>query len=78
MRQMQAELSFGDSNPHFNSVEHVMREAFQSADFTFHNPLPEPKGGRMKVTCLECGRKWRTTSFIPTCPGCGGSDVELA
>jgi DNA polymerase II large subunit len=30
------------------------------------------------VVCLECGRKFKTASMCPSCPKCGGSDVELA
>ena len=26
--------------------------------------------------CLECGRKFKTKSMLPTCPKCGGGDVE--
>lgn len=33
---------------------------------------------RIPVECLECGRKFRTASWTPTCPKCGGSDVEPA
>lgn len=32
------------------------------------NPFP--------VQCMECGRKFKTSSMLPTCPKCGGSDVE--
>jgi DNA polymerase II large subunit len=46
-------------------------------DITYHQPLPEKKRSRLKVVCLECNRKFSSSSFIPTCPGCGGSDVEL-
>ena len=32
----------------------------------------------MKVECLECGRKFKTTSMVPSCPKCKSSDIELA
>lgn len=31
----------------------------------------------MRVACLECQKKFRTTKDIPECPRCGGSDIEL-
>lgn len=31
---------------------------------------------KIRVECLECGRKFATTSMLPTCPACGGSDIE--
>ena len=76
MRQMQAELSFDDSS--YKSLDWALREVFKSADLSYHAPLPEPKRGRIKVVCLECNRKFSSSSFIPSCPGCGGSDIELA
>ena len=32
---------------------------------------------RIRVVCLECGRKFSTHSMLPECPKCGGSDIEL-
>jgi len=33
---------------------------------------------RIKVVCLECGKKFQTASMLPTCPKCKGSDIEPA
>ena len=33
---------------------------------------------KIAVQCLECGRKFRTSSMLPECPKCGGSDVDVA
>jgi Zn finger protein HypA/HybF involved in hydrogenase expression len=33
---------------------------------------------RVKVQCQECGKRFTTGSLCPTCPKCGGSDVDLA
>ncbi len=30
----------------------------------------------MRVQCMECGKKFRTSSMLPTCPKCHGSDIE--
>ena len=29
------------------------------------------------VECMECGRRVKTRSYIPECPKCGGSDIEV-
>ena len=31
-----------------------------------------------QVECLECGRKFKTTSMFPSCPKCKGSDIDIA
>lgn len=31
---------------------------------------------RVRVVCMECDRKFKTASIVPSCPKCGGSDVE--
>lgn len=33
---------------------------------------------KIKVVCLECGKKFSTASMLPTCTSCGGSDIEVA
>lgn len=35
------------------------------------------KDRRFKVECLECGRKFKTASMLPTCPKCKGSDIDV-
>ena len=35
------------------------------------------KDKRFKVECLECGRKFKTASILPTCPKCKGSDIDV-
>jgi ABC-type ATPase with predicted acetyltransferase domain len=32
---------------------------------------------KILVECQECGKKFKTGSICPSCPKCGGSDVEL-
>ena len=36
-----------------------------------------PKSEAILVECLECGKKFSTRSMIPTCPRCGGSDIDV-
>lgn len=31
---------------------------------------------RILVMCLECGKRFSTAKMVPSCPKCGGSDVE--
>jgi hypothetical protein len=82
MRQRQAELSFTDSTWVNASAERMAARAVEKLgreqDLTYHDPLPKARGRSFKVTCLECSRTFATRSFIPTCPGCGGSDCEPA
>lgn len=35
------------------------------------------KQPKIKVICLECGKKFQTTKAIPDCPKCGGADVDV-
>ncbi|MFQ5668556.1 MAG: hypothetical protein ACE5I7_19295 [Candidatus Binatia bacterium] len=32
---------------------------------------------KIQVQCQECGRKFSTASMLPSCPKCGGSDIDL-
>lgn len=36
-----------------------------------------PAKPRIKVECMECGKKFQTTNDIPYCPKCGGADIEV-
>ena len=36
------------------------------------------RAGTLSVECMECGRKFKTRSMLPSCPRCGGSDIDLA
>jgi Zn finger protein HypA/HybF involved in hydrogenase expression len=31
----------------------------------------------IKVECLECGKKFQTRSSLPSCPKCGGVDIDV-
>lgn len=33
---------------------------------------------KIKVQCMECGKKFSTSKMLPTCPKCGGSDIDIA
>ena len=33
---------------------------------------------KIKVQCLECGKRFSTRSMLPECPKCGGGDIDLA
>lgn len=65
MHKQQAELSFKDST-FITAVprkpSRVQRRATSS----------------IKVQCLECSRVFFTRTSIPSCPGCNGSDIDLA
>jgi len=38
---------------------------------------PVKRSHRFPVECLECGRKFSTSSMLPSCPRCGGSDIDV-
>ena len=42
------------------------------------NQRTEGDMDRIKVRCLECGKRFTTRSMLPECPKCGGGDIELA
>lgn len=35
------------------------------------------KNVAVKVQCMECGKKFSTRKFLPECPKCGGSDIDV-
>ena len=79
MRKIQQELTFDDSFYIEASVMDAVKSLGRMESFSsYHQPLPENKRNSIKVFCLECSRRFTTKSFIPTCPGCGSSDIELA
>lgn len=39
--------------------------------------LADLKTHKFPVVCLECEHKFKTSSNLPTCPKCGGSDIEV-
>jgi len=73
MRKMQAELSFDDASYKVSRAMVQLSEA--RPDFS---TLPMPRSRRIKVTCLECSYNFSTCNAVPSCPNCGGSDVDLA
>lgn len=32
---------------------------------------------RIKVVCLECGKKFSVRVYADTCPKCGGADIDV-
>jgi len=81
MRKRQQELFFEDSSWKGSNTERDVMRSFEAAgretDISHNEPLPERRRHLMKVVCLECSTKFTTRSHIPSCPGCGGSDIEL-
>jgi Zn finger protein HypA/HybF involved in hydrogenase expression len=73
MRQM---LSYGDTDT-MDSFDMKSIHAMGRQE-SLSDRVPMPGTRRLKVICLECEKKFTSASYIPTCPGCGGSDVELA
>lgn len=32
---------------------------------------------KIQVQCLECEKIFKTSSMLPNCPKCGGSDIDI-
>lgn len=49
----------------------------------YGNPTKKPvkkktlKKIKIHVVCLECEKRFLTTSMLPSCPRCGGSDIDV-
>lgn len=39
--------------------------------------MANTRAERVKIVCLECGEKFATTNLCPSCPKCGGSDIDV-
>lgn len=76
MRKQQAELSFDDSSYKVSrTIEQLSAETLEIEP----TRIPGPRGGSaLKLQCLECSRKFTSRNSLPECPGCGGSDIDLA
>lgn len=77
MRKMQNQMAFDDLD---NTDERMLTmqvgqivRGLQAAS----TMRPTNRSDRLKLICMECGSRFRSANQIPTCPGCGGSDVEL-
>ncbi len=53
-------------------------EAAKPATKTAAKPKRKAKATKMDLECMECGRKFRSSSMEPKCPKCGSYDIELA
>jgi DNA-directed RNA polymerase subunit RPC12/RpoP len=62
--RFQSEHGIGNAEPNHTFVTRLSRVQHISA--------------RVAVQCLECGRKFKTATLVPSCPKCGGSDIEVA
>ena len=43
-----------------------------------HEPARKAPAAKMRVECLECGHKFKTSSMDPRCSQCGSVDIEPA
>ena len=78
MRKKQAELNFHDSFYRDFDPGKELQRLGRVEDLTYNHPEPMPRmRHRLKLICLECSTLSSSSSAIPTCPGCGGSDLEL-
>ena len=69
--------------PEEKGVESITEIMGRKSLFRFNQ---ERKGGgnmsnvkkqKFAVKCLECGKQFKTSSSLPECPKCNGSDIDL-
>jgi hypothetical protein len=61
------------------SARRTPDEARTAAEaFLARGPQPSPRRSRARLSCLECEKSFVSSAMEPTCPRCGGSDVEFA
>ncbi len=67
-------VAWNDSGLDIDALDDMMRELIESkkAKGTL---LAE--GESFGVECMECGKKFKTKSMVPSCPKCGGSDIDM-
>jgi len=71
-------MAFTD-DPHCGVIPDKTKEANHAGDSDSSRAKgSKTTGNTFRVQCCECGKKFRTASWIPYCPKCGSSDVELA
>ena len=40
--------------------------------------MEKTKAIKVRVVCMECGRKWSTSNPLPQCSRCNSVDIEPA
>ena len=69
---------FEDDDSYFGNItpEMEMREKAEIAERA--KKLIERKSNKkIAVQCMECCRKFHSSSMLPVCPKCGGSDIDI-
>ena len=48
-----------------------------STQFKEYRTIISEKSNKFKVVCMECGKKFKSSTSYPTCPKCKSTDIEL-
>jgi ribosomal protein S27E len=73
--------AFAQDNPRFNR-EHFLAVVKGERELTSRPPRNGPcrvtqPSNKLRVECMECSKRFSTTSMLPECPKCGSTDVDL-
>ena len=48
-----------------------------ATQFKEYRTIISEKSNKFKVVCMECGKKFKSSTSYPTCPKCKSTDIEL-
>jgi len=66
---------FGNITPEMERREKEERAA--RAKKLIDKKAKDLKAKGIEVECMECCRKFNSSSILPVCPKCGGSDIDI-
>lgn len=63
----------------FDQPDEKVKDFFEEIDREWgHKDGARQAADKMSVECMECGKKFKTSSSEPKCPKCGSYDIDLA
>lgn len=68
---------FEDDDSYFGNITPEMERREKAERAERAKKLIEKKSKRMMVECMECCHKFQSSSILPVCPKCGGSDIDI-
>ena len=69
--------AWDEANKEQNQIEKFNRNIQRIVKEELVVAIPKKKKEKIKVVCMECGKKFSTGSMLPTCPKCKGGDIEV-
>jgi len=68
---------FEDDDSYFGNITPEMERREKAERTERAKKLIERKSKKIQVECMECCRTFQTSSMLPSCPKCGGSDIDI-